>query len=59
VELAANAGARGILVRTGYGAGTEGAPPAGVPVHGGGNTLAVAVDLILKTPDSAQAGDHD
>ena len=59
VELAANAGARGILVRTGYGAGTEGAPPAGMPVHGVADTLAHAVDLILKTPASAQSGDHD
>src|SRR4029453_13419594 len=59
VELATNAGARGILVRTGYGAGTESAPPAGVPVHGVANTLADAVDLILKTPVSAQSGDHD
>jgi D-glycero-D-manno-heptose 1,7-bisphosphate phosphatase len=59
VELAANAGARGILVRTGYGAGAEGAPPAGMPVHGVADTLADAVDLILKTPPSAQSGDHD
>ena len=48
VELARNAGARGILVRTGYGAGTEVTPPAGVPVHGIVDNLADAVDLILK-----------
>ena len=59
VELAANAGARGILVRTGYGAGTEAAPPARVPVHGVADTLADAVDLILKAPAPGQSGDHD
>lgn len=59
VELAANAGARGILVRTGYGAGTAGALPAGAPVHGVADTLADAVDLILTTPAPGQSGDHD
>ena len=59
VELAANAGARGILVRTGYGAGTEAAPPAGVALYGVADTLADAVDLILKAPASGQSGDHD
>jgi D-glycero-D-manno-heptose 1,7-bisphosphate phosphatase len=48
IELAANAGARGILVRTGYGAGTEQSPPPGVLAHGVVDTLGDAVDLILK-----------
>ena len=59
VELAANAGARGILVRTGYGAGPEAAPPAGVALYGVADTLADAVDLILKAPAPGQSGDHD
>src|SRR5262245_61896553 len=55
VELAANAGAQGILVRTGYGAGTEDAPPAGVRVHGVADTLAEAVDLILNESVRSQS----
>jgi D-glycero-D-manno-heptose 1,7-bisphosphate phosphatase len=58
VELAANAGARGILVRTGYGAGTEGTPPAGVPVYGVVDTLGDAADLILRV-SADQSGGHD
>ena len=59
VELAANAGARGILVRTGYGAGAEGAPPGGVPVHGVVDTLGDAVELIVNGPASIRPTDHD
>lgn len=40
VELAARAGARGILVRTGYGAVAERTPPPGVPVE-------AVVDTVL------------
>lgn len=59
VELAANAGARGILVRTGYGADTEGTPPAGVPVYGVVDTLGDAADLILDVSAARQSDDHD
>jgi D-glycero-D-manno-heptose 1,7-bisphosphate phosphatase len=47
VELAVNAGARGILVRTGYGAGVEDTPPAGVVPAAVVDTLAEAADLIV------------
>ena len=59
VELAANAGARGILVRTGYGAGTELAPPEGVPVHGVVDTLREAVDLIVSDSAASDPTDYD
>ena len=47
VELAQNAGARGVLVRTGYGAGVQDLPPPGVVPAGVANTLAEAADLIV------------
>jgi D-glycero-D-manno-heptose 1,7-bisphosphate phosphatase len=59
VELAANAGARGILVRTGYGGGTEGTPPEGVPVHGVVDTLREAVDLIVSDAARVRPTNHD
>jgi D-glycero-D-manno-heptose 1,7-bisphosphate phosphatase len=58
VELAANAGARGILVRTGYGAGAAGGAPTGLPVHGVADTLAGAVDLILNEHQRSQSDDQ-
>ena len=48
VELARNAGARGILVRTGYGAGVEQAAPAGLEPAGVVDTLREAADLIVS-----------
>jgi D-glycero-D-manno-heptose 1,7-bisphosphate phosphatase len=47
VELAMNAGARGILVRTGYGAGIADRPPPGIEPAGIVNTLTDAASLIL------------
>ena len=47
VELAVNAGARGILVRTGYGAGSADRPPPGIEPAGIVNTLTDAASLIL------------
>jgi D-glycero-D-manno-heptose 1,7-bisphosphate phosphatase len=47
VELAINAGARGILVRTGYGAGIADRPPPGIEPAGIVNTLTDAASLIL------------
>jgi D-glycero-D-manno-heptose 1,7-bisphosphate phosphatase len=52
VELARNAGARGILVRTGYGADSEAEPPHGVQPFAIVDTLADAADVIV-------AGAHD
>lgn len=48
VGLAVNAGARGILVRTGYGANTETDPPPGVAAFGIVDTLLDAADLIVR-----------
>ena len=50
VELANRAGARGMLVRTGYGAFAE-APPPGVRVEAVVPTLAEAADAILAAAD--------
>jgi D-glycero-D-manno-heptose 1,7-bisphosphate phosphatase len=47
VQLAANAGARGILVRTGYGAEVADARPAGVDAMAVVDTLADAARLIV------------
>ena len=47
VELAKNAGARGILVRTGYGADIEAEPPHGVHPFAIVDTLADAADVIV------------
>ncbi len=47
VELAKNAGARGILVRTGYGAEIEAEPPHGLQPFAIVNTLADAADVIV------------
>ena len=49
VELAQNAGARGILVRTGYGAAIEAEPPHGLRPFAIVDTLADAADVILAT----------
>jgi D-glycero-D-manno-heptose 1,7-bisphosphate phosphatase len=47
VELATNAGARGILVRTGYGAGLEAERRHGVQTFAIVDTLSDAADVIL------------
>jgi D-glycero-D-manno-heptose 1,7-bisphosphate phosphatase len=47
VELAQNAGARGVLVRTGYGADVEAEAPQGVQPFAVVDTLAGAADVIL------------
>jgi len=47
VELAKNAGARGILVRTGYGADIEAEPPRGLQPFAIVDTLADAADVIV------------
>lgn len=47
VELAQNAGARGILVRTGYGAAIEGEAPDGLRPFAIVDTLAEAADVIV------------
>jgi histidinol phosphatase-like enzyme len=47
VELAKNAGARGILVRTGYGADIEGEPPHGLQPFAIVDTLAEAAEVIV------------
>ena len=47
VELASNAGARGILVRTGYGADIEAEPPHGLQPFAVVDTLADAADVIV------------
>ena len=49
VELAQNAGARGILVRTGYGAAIEAEPPHGLQPFAIVDTLADAAQVILAT----------
>jgi len=47
VELAKNAGARGILVRTGYGADIEAEPPHGLQPFAIVDTLAEAAEVIV------------
>jgi D-glycero-D-manno-heptose 1,7-bisphosphate phosphatase len=47
VELAKNAGARGILVRTGYGADMEAEPPHGLQPFAIVDTLAEAAEVIV------------
>ena len=47
VELAKNAGARGILVRTGHGADVEAEPPHGLQPFASVDTLADAADVIV------------
>ena len=49
VGLANQAGARGILVRTGYGEATADAPPPGVRAERVVPTLREAADYILST----------
>ena len=49
VGLANQAGARGILVRTGYGEATADAPPPGVSAERVVPTLREAADYILST----------
>lgn len=49
VELAANAGAKAILVRTGYGRTEEGRPPSGVRAEVVADNLMGAVGWILRT----------
>lgn len=48
VELAANAGAKAILVRTGYGRTEEGRPPSGVRAEFVADNLMGAVGWILR-----------
>ena len=51
VELAQNVGAKGVLVRTGYGRSVEAAPPAGVRPAAVVDTLLDASEWILaQTP---------
>ena len=54
VELASNAGARGILVRTGYGARLEAERPAGVEPFDVVDTLADAADVIVADARGAR-----
>ncbi len=58
VELARNAGARGILVRTGYGAGVEGAVPPGLEPAGIVDTLREAAELIVTGGDRGRVATH-
>jgi len=51
VGLANQAGARGILVRTGYGADTADAPSPGVRAERIVETLADAADYIISTSE--------
>jgi len=53
VEMARNAGARGILVRTGYGAGVETAMPSDLEPAGVVDTLADAAELIVAAAHEA------
>jgi D-glycero-D-manno-heptose 1,7-bisphosphate phosphatase len=53
VELARNAGARGILVRTGYGAGVEALKPSDLEPAGIVDTLADAAELIVAAAHEA------
>jgi len=48
VALARRVGARGVLVRTGYGAAEEARPPAGLDADATADNLAGAVGWILK-----------
>ncbi len=48
VQLAHGVGARGILVRTGYGRGEEGVPPDGVAADAVADNLIAAVTFILS-----------
>ena len=50
VALARNIGARGLLVRTGYGAGAEHRPSEGLVADAIVNNLIEAVSLILERP---------
>ena len=50
VRLARAAGARGVLVRTGYGRGQEQAPPAGLRPDAVADTLMGAVSWVLQHP---------
>jgi D-glycero-D-manno-heptose 1,7-bisphosphate phosphatase len=59
VELARSAGARGILVRTGYGAGIERARPPGLVPAGVVDTLAEAAELIVAGARSGGNRTHD
>jgi D-glycero-D-manno-heptose 1,7-bisphosphate phosphatase len=52
VGLANRAGARGILVRTGYGAGTADAPPPGVRAERVVATLLEAAEYIIATGEA-------
>jgi D-glycero-D-manno-heptose 1,7-bisphosphate phosphatase len=55
IGLANQAGARGILVRTGYGADNADEPPDGVQVERIVATLGEAADYILTTSESESA----
>jgi D-glycero-D-manno-heptose 1,7-bisphosphate phosphatase len=59
VGLANQAGARGILVRTGYGAGTADAPPPGVRAERIVATLADAADYIISTSQGEHPETHE
>jgi D-glycero-D-manno-heptose 1,7-bisphosphate phosphatase len=55
VELAQNAGARGVLVRTGYGRSVERTPPSGVHAVAVVDTLLEASEWILTQAPAARA----
>ncbi len=55
VALARTVGARGVLVRTGYGADEENRPPAGLEADAGVNNLVEAVSWILERVDAKDA----
>jgi histidinol phosphatase-like enzyme len=54
VGLANQAGARGILVRTGYGADSADAPPPGVRAERVVATLGDAADYIIQTTETGE-----
>lgn len=57
LQAGAAVGARGILVRTGYGASVEQAPPAGLAGYGVADNLAGAVAWILGQADGETTND--
>ncbi len=52
VELATNAGARGILVRTGYGAGAASSPGPTTPLAVVDTLLDAAHEILRRSPDA-------
>jgi histidinol phosphatase-like enzyme len=58
LQAGAAVGARGVLVRTGYGASVEQAPPAGLGEYGVADNLAGAVAWILGKADGETTNDR-